>query len=92
MASKSVTILTIVLAPDRFSPTPSISSNMKTSDTQSSGSSATLVDTKETLQKIERVPDAPALAAKGDIQIEHFSDKLCLPRYRSSNKILLVRT
>jgi len=49
---------------------------MKTSGAQSSGSSASLVDTEVSLQKIERVPDAPELAAKGGIQIEHFSDKL----------------
>jgi hypothetical protein len=77
MASESVSIFTVVLSPDPLSPTPSISSTMKTSDAQSSGASASLVDTEETLHKIERGPDAPELATEGDIQIEHFSDKLC---------------
>jgi len=76
MTSESVSILTVVLFPDPLSPTPSIYSIMKTYDAQSSGSSASLVDTEET---IERVPDAPDLAAKGGIQIEHFCDKLCPP-------------
>ena len=52
MASESVSIFTVVVSPGPLSPTPSISSTMKTSDTQSSGVSASLVDTEETLQKI----------------------------------------
>jgi len=68
MASESVFISTVVLFPDPLSPTPSISSTMKTFYAQSSGSSASLVDTEETIQKLERVPDDPELAAKGDIQ------------------------
>lgn len=89
MASESVSILTVVLFPDPLSPTPWISSTMKTSGAQSSGSSASLVDTEVSLQKIERVPDAPELAAKGGIQIEHFSDKLWPPNIAAATKYYL---
>jgi hypothetical protein len=63
---------------------------MKTSDAQSSASSASLVDTEETPQKIERVPDPPEPAAKGDIQIEHFSDKLCPSNIGTVTKYYLL--
>jgi hypothetical protein len=89
MASESVSIFTDVLSPDPLSPTPSVSSTIKTSDTQSSGASASLIDSEETLQKIERGPDAPELATEGDIQIEHFSDKLCPPNLGAVTKYYL---
>jgi len=89
MASESVSLLTVVLSRDPLSPTPSISLTMKTSDAQRSVSSASLVDTEETLQKIERVPDAPELTAKGDIQIEYFSDKFCPPYIGAVTKYYL---
>ena len=47
---------------------------MNTPDPQSPGPSASLIETKETPEKIESDPDAREPAAEGDIQMECSSD------------------
>jgi hypothetical protein len=43
---------------------------MKTLDPQSPDPSASLIETEETSEKIEIIPDAPEPAAEGAIQME----------------------
>jgi hypothetical protein len=47
-----------VVSLDPFSPNPSNSSAMKTADPPSPGPSVSMVETEETPERIERVPDA----------------------------------
>jgi hypothetical protein len=53
----NVATSTIVVFLDPFFPTPSNSAAMKTADPQSPGPSASMVETEENPEKIERDPD-----------------------------------
>jgi hypothetical protein len=63
-----------VLSPNPFSPTPSTSSAMKSSDLQSPGPSASLTEMEETPEKRKNDPDTSESAAEGDIQMEYSYD------------------
>ena len=67
------------VSPDPLSPTLSASLVMKTSDLQSAGPSASLVQTVESPENKERDHDDPETAIEGDIQTEYASDGLCSP-------------
>jgi len=67
------------VSPDPLSPTPSAFLVMKTSDLQSAGPSASLVQTVESPENKERDHDDPETATEGDIQMEYSSDGLCSP-------------
>jgi hypothetical protein len=56
-----------VVSPDTLSPTPSISSAMKTLDAESPGPSASLVESEQTQKTQKGNSDAPEPAPEGDI-------------------------
>jgi hypothetical protein len=72
-ASKRVSVSTIVVSPNPFSPIPAMPPVTKTEDLESPGPSASLVKAEET-QENTGDPDTPQPAAEGDIQMEYPSD------------------
>ena len=68
-----------MISPDPLSLAPSTPSAMKTSDPQTSGPSAFLVETEGISEITGRTPDAPEQGNEGDIQTEYSSDLLCRP-------------
>jgi len=65
---------TSMVPPDRFPPSPSTSTPMKTPDPQTLNLSASLTETEHTPKRQTGAHDSTEPAAEGDILMEYSSD------------------